>query len=75
MSGPLERLWYPAAPESALRQLALSPLLVPELAFRGGVALREWAYRRGWFTPARLSRAKVIRSATSPSAGPGRRRW
>jgi tetraacyldisaccharide 4'-kinase len=74
MTSLLERWWYPPAGEREPlgRAIALSPLVVPELGFRAGVATRAALYRAGLFRPRVVRGAKVISVGNLTVGGAGK---
>lgn len=72
MSTLLDRLWYPAAPESLARKLALSPLLIPEAVFRAAVSMRTAAFDRGWARAHRVTGARIVSVGNLNVGGAGK---
>lgn len=72
MSGWLERIWYPEAPETVAEQVLRSPLSLAAAAFGAGAALRRALFRHGVARAHRTRHAPVISVGNLNVGGSGK---
>jgi tetraacyldisaccharide 4'-kinase len=72
VSGWIERLFYPDRPDTALRELAFSPLAVAEAFFAAGVQMRTGARARGWIRGERVPGLRVLSVGNVQVGGAGK---